>query len=75
MVSANDTVRAQTDCPSILWDVDTLDWKHRNSTQLLSYVKTQTKDGSIILMHDIHQSTADGLDAVLSYLKVRAIHL
>ena len=65
----NDFVRAQTDLPSILWDVDTLDWKHRNSDQLLAHVKKNTKDGSIILMHDIHQSTADGLDAVLAYLK------
>ena len=65
----NDFVRAQTDLPSILWDVDTMDWKHRNADQLLTQVKKNTKDGSIILMHDIHQSTADGLDAVLDYLK------
>ena len=67
--AANDVVRAQTDLPSILWDVDTLDWKHRNANQLLTYVKNNTREGSIILMHDIHQSTADGLDAVLAYLK------
>lgn len=65
----NDTVRAQTDMPIILWDVDTLDWQHRNPNQLLTHVKNKTRDGSIILMHDIHQSTADGLDAVLSFLK------
>lgn len=65
----NDTVSEQSDLPIILWDVDTLDWKHRNPNQLLAYVKQSTKDGSIILMHDIHQSTADGLDAVLAYLK------
>lgn len=65
----NDLVRAQTNLPSILWDVDTLDWKHLNADQLLAHVKKGTKDGSIILMHDIHQSTADGLSAVLTYLK------
>lgn len=65
----NDTVSTQSDLPIILWDVDTLDWKHRSPNQLLAYVKQQTNDGSIILMHDIHQSTADGLDAVLAYLK------
>lgn len=66
--AVNQNVRAQTDLPVVLWDVDTLDWKHRDPTQLLTYVKNQTKDGSIILMHDIHQSTADGLNAVLAYL-------
>ncbi|WP_246231508.1 polysaccharide deacetylase family protein [Sporosarcina jiandibaonis] len=65
----NKKVRQQTKLPVILWDIDTLDWKHRNAKQLLSYVKKNTRDGSIILMHDIHQSTADGLDAVLAYLE------
>ncbi|WP_168157254.1 polysaccharide deacetylase family protein [Sporosarcina ureilytica] len=64
----NDNVLNLTDLSMILWDVDTLDWKHRNASQLLSYVKQNTRDGSIILMHDIHTSTADGLDAVLAYL-------
>lgn len=64
----NNTVRNQTDLPVILWDLDTLDWKHRNPDLLLTHIKGQTKNGSIILMHDIHQSTAEGLDAVLAYL-------
>jgi peptidoglycan-N-acetylglucosamine deacetylase len=67
--AVNKTVLGQTDLPVILWDVDTLDWKLRDPNQLLAQVKSSTKDGSIILMHDIHQSTADGLDAVLAYLK------
>ncbi|MFC5590349.1 polysaccharide deacetylase family protein [Sporosarcina soli] len=67
--AVNKTVRAQTDLPIVLWDVDTLDWKHRDPEKLLANVKSAVKDGSIILMHDIHQSTADGLDAVLAYLQ------
>ncbi|WP_438311373.1 polysaccharide deacetylase family protein [Sporosarcina sp. FA9] len=67
--AVNKTVRSQTVLPVYLWDVDTLDWKHRNANQLLASVQNKTKNGSIILMHDIHQSTADGLDAVLSYLQ------
>lgn len=67
--AVNKTVRFQTELPVVLWDVDTLDWKHRNPDTLLQIIKEQTKDGSIILMHDIHEATADGLDAVLSYLE------
>ncbi|MCG7335463.1 polysaccharide deacetylase family protein [Sporosarcina sp. ACRSM] len=67
--AVNSTVRSQTDLPVVLWDVDTLDWKHRNAEQLLVNVQNSVKDGSIILMHDIHQATADGLDAVLTYLQ------
>lgn len=65
----NDTVNNTTGLPIILWDVDTLDWKYRDPAKLLQMVKEHVRDRSIILMHDIHQSTADGLDAVLTYLK------
>lgn len=67
--AVNDSVHNMTGLPIILWDVDTLDWKYRDPVRILQVVKKNVKDGSIILMHDIHQSTADGLDAVLSYLK------
>lgn len=65
----NDTVHNTTGLPIILWDVDTLDWKYRDPAKLLQIVEKHVKDGSVILMHDIHQSTADGLDDVLTYLK------
>ncbi|WP_301110170.1 polysaccharide deacetylase family protein [Sporosarcina sp.] len=65
----NERVRAITNLPVVLWDVDTLDWKHHNPQKLLAKVKANTRNGSIILMHDIHKSTADGLDSVLAYLQ------
>lgn len=55
--------------PIVLWSLDTLDWKHRNSDKLLPVVKKNMHNNAIILMHDIHQSTADGLDSVLAYLQ------
>lgn len=67
--AVNDAVHNMTGLPIILWDVDTLDWKYRDPVRILQVVKENVKDRSIILMHDIHQSTADGLDAVLTYLK------
>ncbi|WP_342598167.1 polysaccharide deacetylase family protein [Psychrobacillus sp. FSL H8-0483] len=67
--AVNQTVRNQTALPVVLWDVDTMDWKYRDPNHLLQHVKQHVKNGSIILMHDIHASTAEGLDAVLAYLK------
>ncbi|MCM3743576.1 polysaccharide deacetylase family protein [Sporosarcina luteola] len=67
--AVNDAVNNMTGLPIVLWDVDTQDWKYRDPARILQVVKENVKDGSIILMHDIHQSTADGLDAVLLYLK------
>ncbi|WOV88635.1 polysaccharide deacetylase family protein [Sporosarcina oncorhynchi] len=67
--AVNKNVRNQTSMPVVLWDVDTLDWKFRDANKLLEIIQQNTKDGSTILMHDIHQSTADGLDSVLTYLE------
>ncbi|MBB4824207.1 peptidoglycan/xylan/chitin deacetylase (PgdA/CDA1 family) [Sporosarcina luteola] len=67
--AVNQRIRGLSDMPIVLWDVDTLDWQHHDPQKILEKVKQQAKDGSIILMHDIHQSTADGLDDVLTYLE------
>ncbi len=44
----------------IMWDVDSLDWKTHNTTAILNGSE-KVKPGSIILMHDIHQTTIDAL--------------
>lgn len=67
--SVDKRVRAQTKLPVVLWSVDTLDWQHHNSKKILDYVKKETYPGAIILMHDIHMPTADGLEAVITYLQ------
>jgi peptidoglycan/xylan/chitin deacetylase (PgdA/CDA1 family) len=54
--------------PMILWNVDTLDWKLKNTKKILKQIKKNVKDGDIILMHDIHPTTAESLDTVLSWL-------
>lgn len=66
--SINNSVQAQINKPIILWSIDTLDWKHRNAKKTLQYVKNNVSDGSIILLHDIHQTTADSLESILQYL-------
>ena len=52
----------------IMWSVDTLDWKNRNTTSIMSQVKANLQPGGIILMHDIHQTTVDALPSLLDYL-------
>ena len=52
----------------VLWTVDTLDWKYKDVGSILSYVKTQTKPGAIILMHD--GGTADRSQTIAAIPKV-----
>ena len=57
----------KTDQTIILWSIDTLDWKYRNANRVLERTKF-AKPGSIILMHDIHPTTADALPKILKHL-------
>ncbi|MGT2925771.1 polysaccharide deacetylase family protein [Streptococcus cuniculipharyngis] len=66
--ASNDIVRAATALPPVMWTVDTYDWQNKNPDMILQNVKEGLQPGSVILMHDIHQSTIDALPAVLDYL-------
>lgn len=66
--SHNQTVDEAAGKPPILWDVDTLDWQNHDPQAILTNVKNQTKDGSIILMHDIHNETVEGFRLSIEYL-------
>ena len=55
--------------PIIMWSVDSLDWKTKNATSISHEILSTTTNGSIILMHDIHDATADALPSVLRNLK------
>ena len=66
--STTDAINAIIPRDVAIWSIDTLDWKHRDANKLVQSVKNQMHNNAIILMHDIHQSTADGLNGVLDYL-------
>ncbi|MBO3746271.1 polysaccharide deacetylase family protein [Streptosporangiaceae bacterium NEAU-GS5] len=51
----------------ILWSVDTLDWRDRNSEKVLARASS-VKPGEIVLMHDIHPTTVQAVPRLLSKL-------
>lgn len=54
----------------ILWSVDPLDWKYRNSARVSSQILQGAHPGAIILSHDIHATTVAAMpetfDALLA---------
>lgn len=52
----------------ILWSMDTLDWKRRNSNYIVNYVVNNIKDGDIILFHDSYDSTVRAVEELLPIL-------
>lgn len=55
----------------IMWDVDPMDWKYRNAARVQNAILTQTKPGSIILVHDIHPSSVAAMPGTLDALLAR----
>ncbi|HUR75441.1 MAG TPA: polysaccharide deacetylase family protein [Sporichthya sp.] len=61
----------QLNAPAILWDVDPLDWKYRNSDRVYRSVMSQVRPGSIVLLHDIHPTTVAAMPRILRALANR----
>jgi len=66
--AVNSTVRSNVKYPMFNWSVDTLDWKHRNSSSVVSSIKNNVRDGSIVLMHDLYGSTGDATEVIVPWL-------
>jgi len=54
--------------PTILWDVDPLDWKRPGVAVVKSRILSGTSSGSIVLAHDLHSSTVDAMPTTLDGL-------
>lgn len=60
--SVNSTVKSVVGTPMILWSIDTLDWKSQDPQEIAEIVRSQTEDGSIILLHDIFSTSVDAAE-------------
>ncbi len=61
--------------PSILWDVDTNDWRKPGVQTVINRAVNNAKPGSIILLHDIHPSTIAAVEGVVTGLQARGFQL
>jgi peptidoglycan/xylan/chitin deacetylase (PgdA/CDA1 family) len=52
----------------ILWSVDPLDWKYRNSARVKRQILAGAQPGAIILSHDIHATTVAAMPDVFDSL-------
>lgn len=60
---------------SVLWDVDTLDWKKPGVEKVIQTAVSKAHPGSIILVHDIHASTLNALEGIVTGLQARGYQL
>ena len=71
----NNRVRVQVGMPVILWNIDTLDWKTRNAEKIYNSIINNAKDGDIVLMHSLYESTQKAVEKVLPELYKRGFQV
>lgn len=71
----SNTMKKQLEQPMILWNIDTLDWKTRNTKKTIRAVMKDVKDGDIILLHDIHSETIDAAIKLIPKLQEKGYQL
>ena len=67
----SDLTRKTVNQPLILWSVDPEDWKVRDAGVVRERAVTASFDGSVILMHDIYNSTVDAVPKVIDELRAQ----
>ncbi len=69
--ATNANVKQWVGMPSIIWSIDTLDWKTRNAGSTKKAVLDHVKDGDIVLMHDLYSATASASETIIPELVKR----
>lgn len=62
-------VKTTVAAPIILWSVDPLDWKYRNANTVYNNIVRGAHDGAIVLVHDIYQTSVQGVLRAIDTLK------
>lgn len=73
--SWNSSVIALAGVPVIWCTVDSGDWKYQDANRLVSYTGSVLKDGDIVIMHETHKTTAQGLGRLLDTLQAKGFEL
>ena len=73
--ATNTNIKKWVGMPSIIWSVDTLDWKTRNADSTKRAVLDHVKDGDIVLMHDLYSATATASETIIPELVRRGYQL
>jgi len=64
-------VAQELDMPVILWSIDPRDWLFRDAVLVRDHILERAVNGSVILMHDIHESSVEAAIMVIDALTKR----
>lgn len=65
----NDDIKAFSDTPIVLWNIDPQDWKYKDTEKVANHIINKAKDGDIILLHDIYDTSVKATFKIIDTLK------
>jgi len=71
----NNRVLNLINMPSILWSLDTLDWKYRDADKVYDAIINEVEDGDIILMHSLYPTTLEAVKRAVPELYKRGYQI
>ena len=73
--AVNELVQSVVGLPLAMWSVDTRDWEQKDMAFVKNSVLNAAKDGEIILLHDIHETTVQAVLQAIPELVNRGYQL
>lgn len=71
----NEFMAKSENLTTVIWSLDTVDWKLPKSDDIVQRVLSKVKSGDIILCHDIHPGTINAMEPLIDSLKTRGFKL
>lgn len=65
----NEDLECRMDMTTVMWTLDSLDWKLRNADAIVRRVEKSVKNGDIILMHDVFPTSVEAALRLVDLLK------
>ena len=59
---------------TILWTVDTVDWRKPATSEMVRRVVSKVENGSMVLMHPT-KPTAEGMERMITDIKAKGLQL
>lgn len=56
----NASIKELTNMYTILWNIDTEDWKYKDKNKIANNIIKNAHDGAIVLLHDIYNTSIEG---------------
>ena len=59
--------------PTVLWNIDTLDWKYKDADRVANEILNGASNDNIILVHEIYKTTLEGIKKAVDKLVAKGV--